>query len=247
VKVQEHTPCLILLYKSVGTTTLRMFLRAHLLFYLAHEFFDALPVHLFQRHDRTKAWRELLVNYSNAKQKLELVMAPGGSPTAKSLILEDAYPGDKCEISPDSALVMSHLTKHIADNGGCALIIDYGGEGSDRHSIRGFKEHALIDDILQSPGECDLTANVDFSFLRRHSHEGVLCHGPITQRSFLLQMGLVERLKALVRAAPEWDVPGLMTSYTMLTSEDEMGEKFKVMAVTHPSMGEPITFGGSYR
>ena len=173
-------------------------------------------------------------------------MSPGASPTGRTFVKRDIYTGDKCEVCPDGALIMSRITRNIAESGGCALIIDYGQVGSDYHSLRGFKEHQLVDDIFAEPGECDITANVDFDFLLRHTHEGAVGHGPITQRDFLLQMGLTARLKALIRSSPEerWD--GLMSSYRFLTSRKEMGEKFKVMAVTHPDMGTPITFGGTF-
>lgn len=32
---------------------------------------------------------------------------------------------------------------------------------------QGFKNHELIENVLDCPGSCDLTANVDFAFLKR--------------------------------------------------------------------------------
>lgn len=59
---------------------------------------------------------------------------------------------------------------------------------------QGFKGHQLHD-VLLSPGSADLTADVDFSYLRRMAGGGVACLGPVTQRSFLKNMGIDTRLQ----------------------------------------------------
>ncbi len=41
----------------------------------------------------------------------------------------------------------------------------------------------------------DLTADVDFSYLRKMTGNEVTCLGPITQRSFLKNMGIDSRLQ----------------------------------------------------
>lgn len=59
---------------------------------------------------------------------------------------------------------------------------------------QGFKGHRLHD-VLSCPGSADLTADVDFSFLRRVAGEGVACLGPVTQRTFLKNMGIDSRMQ----------------------------------------------------
>lgn len=59
---------------------------------------------------------------------------------------------------------------------------------------QGFKGHQLHD-VLASPGSADLTADVDFSYLRRMAGGGVACLGPVTQRTFLKNMGIDTRLQ----------------------------------------------------
>lgn len=49
--------------------------------------------------------------------------------------------------------------------------------------------------MLTSPGSADLTADVDFSYLRRAAGGGVACVGPITQRAFLKNMGIDTRMQ----------------------------------------------------
>lgn len=60
--------------------------------------------------------------------------------------------------------------------------------------VQAFKSHQLHD-VLASPGSADLTADVDFSYLRRMAGGGVTCLGPVTQRTFLKNMGIDTRLQ----------------------------------------------------
>ena len=60
---------------------------------------------------------------------------------------------------------------------------------------QGFKGHQLHD-VLSCPGSADLTADVDFSYLRRMAGGGVACLGPVTQRTFLKNMGIDSRMQA---------------------------------------------------
>ncbi|XP_057316288.1 protein arginine methyltransferase NDUFAF7, mitochondrial-like [Hydractinia symbiolongicarpus] len=208
-------------------------------FYIAHEFFDALPVHLFRKINIE--WREILINLSRDEESLEFVTAPGASPVARSFV-DPSSTATECEVCPDSAIVMSYITENIAKFGGCGLVIDYGEEMSNRLSLRAFKDHKLLENALQYPGEADLTANVDFGFLKRHSNEAVKCFGPVTQQEFLYKMGIRERLQALMRNASKIQRENLMSSYEYLTSSDKMGEKFKLLAMVDNGQSVPPGF-----
>lgn len=61
-------------------------------------------------------------------------------------------------------------------------------------SLKGFRGHKLHD-VLEAPGSADLTADVDFSYLREMAGDAVVCFGPITQRAFLKNMGIDTRLQ----------------------------------------------------
>ena len=65
--------------------------------------------------------------------------------------------------------------------------------------VQGFKGHQLHD-VLSAPGTADLTADVDFSYLRRIAGEGVACLGPVTQRTFLKNMGIDTRMQVSLTA-----------------------------------------------
>lgn len=63
-----------------------------------------------------------------------------------------------------------------------------------------FKEHKIVDP-LTSPGECDLTTNVDFALLREAVGDAASTYGPITQHAFLTRMGIHARVAQLQAAA----------------------------------------------
>ena len=61
--------------------------------------------------------------------------------------------------------------------------------------FQGFKGHRLHP-VLEAPGSADLTADVDFSYLRKMAaRRGVACLGPLPQRDFLKNMGVDTRMQ----------------------------------------------------
>lgn len=60
--------------------------------------------------------------------------------------------------------------------------------------FQGFRNHKLHD-VLRAPGTADLTADVDFSYLRKMTQGRTATLGPIKQREFLKNMGIDLRLQ----------------------------------------------------
>ncbi|XP_012971429.1 protein arginine methyltransferase NDUFAF7, mitochondrial isoform X3 [Mesocricetus auratus] len=161
-------------------------------FYLAHEFFDALPVHKFQK--TSQGWREVLVDIDpQVPDKLRFVLAPCATP-AEAFIRQHDEGRDHVEVCPDAGIIIQDLSERIALTGGAALIADYGHDGTKADTFRGFRGHQLHD-VLIAPGTADLTADVDFSYLRRMAQGKVASLGPVEQRTFLKNMGIDVRLQ----------------------------------------------------
>lgn len=69
--------------------------------------------------------------------------------------------------------------------------------------FQGFCGHKLHD-VLTAPGTADLTADVDFSYLRRIAQERVATLGPIKQHEFLQNMGIDIRLQVGIICSPSY-------------------------------------------
>lgn len=101
---------------------------------VAHEFFDALPIHIFEK--RIEGWREVLVDVDTGKtgsvsvlkasdlgkepeKKLRFVLSPGETPWTKLLAVQsqrfnDVQPGQRVEISPLSWIVARRFGELIS-------------------------------------------------------------------------------------------------------------------------------------
>lgn len=153
------------------------------------------------------------------------------------------YPHRRVEISPSSARIATLIATQIRPSG-CALIIDYGSNKAFGDSFRGFKEHKLVEDPLQNPGECDLTANVDFAYLQeailsspssieKISENSLRVHGSISQAEFLTNMGLSTRVETLIGTSGDTELTHrIQSAAERLISLTGMGRDYAVMGVT---------------
>lgn len=130
----------------------------------ANEFFDALPVHIFERD--TLYWREIVVDYDKSSKKFRLMKSPASSVAAK-LIPPKFQQSNHIELSFESGIVMLEMAKKLAKHRGSCLVVDYGHDSYSHSgdSFRAFKSHKQVDP-LETPGEADLTVDVNFAYLR---------------------------------------------------------------------------------
>lgn len=202
--------------------------------FIAHEFFDALPIHKFVRDPNSnRAWRELLVDYD---KNHELRFSIARQPTTASRLLTEPYahsPLEHLEICPEAGLHVENIMKRLnRTNSGCMLMCDYGYEDdklqTDRDTFRGFKEHQQWP-ALTDPGTADLTADVDFGYLKSIVQDQATIFGPVPQARFLLKCGLEQRLNQLLENASAEERENLKSGVKMMV--DDMGERFKFMAL----------------
>ena len=57
---------------------------------------------------------------------------------------------------------------------GYALCIDYGGIGTSGGEVHGYRGHRVVDDVLASPGETDITVGVDFAAIAERAEDAGL-------------------------------------------------------------------------
>lgn len=86
---------------------------------------------------------------------------------------------------------------------GFVVTVDYGALAEDLHSssaepdgtLRGFERHQFVEDLLAQPGEHDLTATINWSFVKSvGARFGLEFVGLSRQDRFLLANGLLEEL-----------------------------------------------------
>ncbi|XP_067137774.1 protein arginine methyltransferase NDUFAF7, mitochondrial isoform X2 [Centruroides vittatus] len=208
-------------------------------FYVANEFFDALPVHQLRKTE--KGWREVLVDEDpEAREcRLRYILSREETPVCKLFRPEAGDERETVEVCPRGLALTELLARRIKEDGGFALIIDYGHDGDGSDTFRAFRNHQPHHPLLD-PGTADLTADVDFSSLRRAAGDAVCVFGPVTQRTFLYRMGIRLRLNRLLESAPPDMREELRSGYETLTRQDRMGERFKFLALFPPVLREML-------
>jgi len=120
---------------------------------------------------------------------------------------------------------------------GAVLLIDYGFPQRELYqkerlngSLRCFYQHRVHDDPFLWPGLQDITAHVDFTEVAESAFDaGFRIAGFTTQAHFLMSTGLLEHIPTDL---PVTEQLKLSQQIKTLTLPDEMGEIFKVMALT---------------
>jgi SAM-dependent MidA family methyltransferase len=135
---------------------------------IANEFFDALPVHLLRK--RNAGWCEVMVERRDDR----FTFADRGKPSAPLLQYarcygDNAADGQLMEVCLAAAEWMERIGALLRS--GDVLIADYGYEAQElprlaEGTILGFRRHTASADILSEPGTRDITAHVNFSYLR---------------------------------------------------------------------------------
>ncbi len=203
----------------------------------ANEYFDVLPIH--QAVKRETGWHERVVEL-DATGRLVFGAAADPIPRFEVLLppLVRAAPvGAVFEWRSDAEIM--RLAARVRDQGGAALIIDYGHLRSDAgDTFQAIARHTYADP-LRAPGQADLTAHVDFQALSRAAEDvGARVHGPVTQGEFLKRLGIETRAFSLMqKATPEVsaDISAALKRLTD-TGRGGMGSMFKALAVSDPGL-----------
>lgn len=195
------------------------------LYLVANEFFDALPIRQFQR--RGDGWRERCVGVRDGRLVFGL-SDPLALPQLAHRI-SDTAENRIVELCPAGTAIAATLGQRIADHGGAALIVDYGGWRSLGDTFQAVAGHAGADP-LDSPGAADLTAHVDFGALARAA--APCAHSGLTpQGVFLERLGITERARALAQSLHGAARTTHVAAHRRLTHPDEMGTLFQVLAL----------------
>ncbi len=198
------------------------------LFLLANEFFDALPIRQFTRHGQ--AWAETVVGVADGALTLGRA-----TPIPLGLLahrLGDTADGDVVEHCPAAAAIMQRIGHLVATQGGGALIVDYGAWQGHGDTFQALRRHGIANP-LAAPGKADLTAHVDFAALAAAAHPA---RATLTsQGAFLTALGIETRASALAKHLQGDDLHNHYAASHRLTAPAEMGQLFKVLALSPPN------------
>ena len=193
---------------------------------IANEVLDCEPRDQFVR--RRDGWSLRMIGLDAADQ---LAFQATDTPTPMpdlDAIYPDARDGDIAEPSRFDLVHQAIAMRPTL----AALMIDYGhtapGLGDTLQAVRRHQpEHPLA-----SPGEADLTMQVDFSALARDVGHipGVRMDGPVPQAEFLGSLGAVERASRLMAANPA-RAAMLEAGVARLLSPGGMGTRFQAVGI----------------
>jgi len=199
---------------------------------IANEFFDALPIEQYVY--RAEGWHERMVTcrdafaFTDGSAVSERRMAELGAPEARS--------GEVFEVNPDARRLVQALGQRFTEQKGVLLAIDYGYDQSAvGDTLQAVRRHQPVP-ALQTPGESDLTAHVDFAALARAA-EPAKVSPTVNQGSFLRRLGIELRAERLAAAHPD-RADDLLSGCHRLINPGGMGTLFKVLAVSSPDLGD---------
>lgn len=203
---------------------------------VANEFFDALPIRQFVRTDQ--GWHERMVGLIDGKRAFGLSPTPL-PPSVMPDAVADAPPNAIYEVAFAGSEVMARLAGTISTQGGAILAIDYGYASTQTgETLQGVRRHAYAD-VLESPGDTDLSAHVDFDALGAAARKAGLAVQPLlSQGQFLDRLGLSDRSKALALANPA-SAADIAAARKRLTAPDQMGTLFKAFCAASPGLFPP--------
>ena len=194
---------------------------------VANEFFDALPIHQLVRS--ADGWFDRMVGldgeaftFMAGRERMDHMVPPSWVTAAQGAMIET---------SPAGVALMAEISQRLREQGGAALIIDYGHmELRSGSTLQAMKSHQKVD-VFAHPGDADLTAHVDFELLQHVAEQhGADVMGLQHQGEWLRQMGIETRMEALQRRNPS-EKDKIKRQRDRLVEDNQMGTLFKVLGI----------------
>ncbi|SDM89919.1 SAM-dependent methyltransferase, MidA family [Paenibacillus sp. yr247] len=212
--------------------------QAHV-FVLANELLDAFPVHRIRYKDLL--FNESYVTWQEEEQIFQEIWLPISSKRILDCIRRSKVQwsdGQIGEINLDAEEWFSHVSKRIYS--GSCIVIDYGDIEKElyaSHRYNGtlmcYRKHQAHDNPWIHQGEQDMTSHVNFSSCQTAAHESGFSFCKLqTQREFLVEQGILQRLQNHFDPNPFSDVSKRNRAIRQLLISDQMSELFKVFIAT---------------
>jgi SAM-dependent MidA family methyltransferase len=201
----------------------------------SNELLDAFPIHRLIK--REKQLREFYVGVKDDRT-FEWVIndpTPGLSERLENYLptlVERMAEGQIFEVSPDIQEWLEQVNEKL--HSGYIVSVDYGflsEKSGPRETLRGFRRHQFVEDLLANPGEHDVTASVDWSFVKSVGIQLGLRELSLERLDkFLLAAGVLDELELLSKQA-ESDAERLRLSRMAreMIMPDGMAASFQVL------------------
>ena len=201
-------------------------------FFLANEFFDALPIRQYLWSGGRSFVRRIALDERRGGAALRFVR---GEPCflPKGFAEDEPVPSEEeriVEVSPRALFLAASVARVLAENGGAAFVCDYGYLAQRfaprAGSLQAFYRHKAVDPLTHI-GACDLSAEVDFDALQKTFAAGLGERGECrihTQGAFLRAADIADKSSS----------EGAQRVVRRLTDDKAMGEKFKVLTAFAP-------------
>ena len=199
------------------------------MYLIANEFLDCLPVRVFRKS--AEGWREKQV--TECRGRLAFTYGAIDARTGVSGFFDesdDRRVGTIVEVSPETRKLAAKIGKRVGRLGGCAIIIDYGGWGTDGFTLQAVRQHRKCPPLAY-PGRADLTAHVDFRAVSQSAGAYARVSRMIEQGELLKNLGITERIQVLARSLSGSRLQTHLAAHRRLTLPTEMGSTFKGISI----------------
>jgi SAM-dependent MidA family methyltransferase len=214
----------------------------------SNELLDALPVHrVIMEHG---SLREIFVGFEHGRfiehQANPSMPALGEYFSQQGITLADGQQAEVCFEACDWIECAGGALER-----GFVLTVDYGHEAGslyNEHHNRGtllaYRDHTVTENILDAPGEQDLTAHVNFSAVDLWGRRAGLARtGLVTQSQFLVALGRANEFADLYDSG-QTELEKLRARLLLknLIHPEGLGEKFQVL-IQHKGIATPQLTG----
>nr|WP_263325733.1 SAM-dependent methyltransferase [Neobacillus sp. Marseille-Q6967] len=166
----------------------------------SNELFDALPVHVIEKHNGEMYEVMIGMEHDSLMEK----NVPVTNPQIFSFLQESGLrlkDNQRIEVPLLMEKVLEDIS-HILSKG-IVVTADYGYSTEDwelpsrsKGSLRGYFQHKMMDNVLEHPGEMDITAHIHFDWLIKKGKQLELNFlSKLRQDEFLLKAGILKELQ----------------------------------------------------
>jgi SAM-dependent MidA family methyltransferase len=215
----------------------------------SNELLDAFPVNRVFWDAKRRQWREWRVGFEDGVnrpaskedarfawvegEEVELENAPRVPPELRDS-LPDKFTTETHEMAEGWWLEAAMVLKR-----GRLLAIDYGFEREEFFSpqraagtLRGYWGHRQVENVLERPGEIDITSHADFSRFREAGESAGLATDFMgTQEQFLTE--IIRTRAGMISGIEAWEAKQIQ-QFKTLTHPNQLGRVFRVLVQRRP-------------